>query len=105
CVQAVARRARGADRPAPDGCERDGRLLRAAQAVARRAEPRQDRRLVAAARRGIPEAAASIRPPGRDPEGVSPLEQRRHAAHDALESAFFDLSTSETLRAMGPPYD
>ncbi len=40
--QPVARRARGADRPARDGRDRDGRLLRAAQDVARRAEPGEE---------------------------------------------------------------
>ena len=45
-VAAVARRARSAHRPAADGRHRDGRLLRAAQGVARRAEQRPNRRLV-----------------------------------------------------------
>ena len=45
-LEAVARRARSADRSAPDGRQRDGRILRAAQGVARQAEQGKEGRLV-----------------------------------------------------------
>src|SRR6185437_5894471 len=47
-IQALARRARGVDWPTPDGRWCDGRILRAAQDVARSAEQRENGGVVAA---------------------------------------------------------